>query len=47
MNKQQRQKGKLSVNKFQIAKIKNPQKIVGGISNHDANDDTVGTKTKN
>jgi hypothetical protein len=45
MRKQQEQKEKLSLKKFQIAKIKNPQKILGGNGNNgsDDDDDTVNT----
>jgi hypothetical protein len=46
MKKQQEQKEKLSLKKFQIAKIKNPQKILGGNGNNgsdDDDDDTVNT----
>ncbi|WP_170062692.1 hypothetical protein [Polaribacter filamentus] len=42
MKKQQEQKEKLSFKKFQIAKIKNLQKIVGG--NGLCDDDTVNTQ---
>jgi hypothetical protein len=49
MRKQQEQKEKLSLKKFQIAKIKNPQKILGGNGNNGSDDDdTVNTaKGKN
>ncbi|MFT5146083.1 MAG: hypothetical protein ACI9H1_000802 [Polaribacter sp.] len=40
MKKQQEQKGKLSLKKFQISKIKNPQRIVGGNNIGDDDDDT-------
>jgi hypothetical protein len=39
MKKQQEQKEKLSLKKFQIAKIKNPQKILGGTGNNGSDDD--------
>jgi|TARA_B110000902_G_scaffold114558_1_gene134757 hypothetical protein len=42
MKKQQEQKEKLGLKKFQIAKIKNLQKIVGGNGISD-DDDTVDT----
>jgi hypothetical protein len=38
MKKQMEEKSKLSLNKFQIAKIKNPQRIIGG--NFRDDDDT-------
>jgi|TARA_B110000908_G_C10155374_1_gene403367 hypothetical protein len=44
MKKQQEQKGKLSLKKFQISKIKNPQIIVGGNAiGGDDGDYTIGT----
>tara|TARA_B110000503_G_scaffold29472_1_gene47263 strand:- start:2378 stop:2521 length:144 start_codon:yes stop_codon:yes gene_type:complete len=42
MKKQQEQKEKLGLKKFQISKIKNPQIIVGGNAVGD-DDDTIGT----